>query len=333
MDDQELPPRALGDPCAATDQVLARTARRDADEHALTCLGDPALRPPRQERLVHLVRDAHQRELPERGEVLRGEEPLQRELGLPLVRVDVPVEHPSPERVRRHVDELDLIRHVDDPVRHGLALADARHVGHHIIQALDVLDVHGRDDLDAGMEEVDHVLPALRAAGAGDVRVRELVDQSHLGMALEHARPCPSPRRACRGTRRHAEEPSGALRASRSSSGDRRSRHRRPRPSCRVRRAGGPRRASRTSCRRREPNPSRCGEAPSWRRSRPRVSTPAPPWARGRPRGRPALRPTRSPARAPPRSRRARSSEGAYDQGLAYAVNSSRGFIICSASC
>ena len=48
-----------------------------------------------------------------------------------------------------------------------------------------MLDVDGRDHLDARCERVDHVLPPLRALRARDVRVRQLVDQRDLWLAFD----------------------------------------------------------------------------------------------------------------------------------------------------
>ena len=55
-------------------------------------------------------------------------------------------------------------------VRHGLAHDHAGDLGHHVVQALDVLDVDGRIDVDAGVEQLLDVLPALGVARAGRVR-------------------------------------------------------------------------------------------------------------------------------------------------------------------
>ena len=48
-----------------------------------------------------------------------------------------------------------------------------------------MLDVEGADDVDAGVEELEHVLVALLVAAAGHVGVRELVDDRDLRLARE----------------------------------------------------------------------------------------------------------------------------------------------------
>jgi hypothetical protein len=49
-----------------------------------------------------------------------------------------------------------------------------------------VLHVHGGDDVDAGVQELLHVLPALGVAGSWRVGVRHLVDQGEFGPTGEH---------------------------------------------------------------------------------------------------------------------------------------------------
>src|SRR5574340_342426 len=50
-----------------------------------------------------------------------------------------------------------------------------------LVQALEMLDVDRRVDVDPGGQELLHVLPALLVARAGGVGVGELVDQGDLG--------------------------------------------------------------------------------------------------------------------------------------------------------
>ena len=85
--------------------------------------------------------------------------------------------HPAPERLRGLVDELDLVRRPHHRVRDRLLLLDAGDLLDHVVHRLEVLDVHGRDHVDPGPQQLLDVLPALLVAGAGDVRVGELVDE------------------------------------------------------------------------------------------------------------------------------------------------------------
>ncbi len=93
--------------------------------------------------------------------------------------------HPAAQRLRRHVDELDLVGRADDGIRHRLPLRDAGDLLDDVVERLQVLDVHRGDHVDAGVEQLVDVLPALLVARAGHVRVRELVDERDLGMARQ----------------------------------------------------------------------------------------------------------------------------------------------------
>ncbi len=71
--------------------------------------------------LVDLVGQPEQGELAQRGEVAHPE--VIGQGGVDLVgRVDVAVGHPAPQRLGRHVDELDLVGRPHDRVRHRFPL-------------------------------------------------------------------------------------------------------------------------------------------------------------------------------------------------------------------
>src|SRR4029077_3437418 len=61
-----------------------------------------------------------------------------------------------------------------------LALLNTRDALDDIVHRLEVLDVDGRDDVDAYLQQFFDVLPAFLVARSGHVRVCELVDQRHL---------------------------------------------------------------------------------------------------------------------------------------------------------
>ena len=117
-----------------------------------------------------------ERQLAERREVRLGEELVERDLGA-LRRIDVAVLHPLAERVRAHVDELDLVGAEQDVLRQALVDRRAGDRGDRVGDALEVLDVERADDVDPGVADRLDVLPALGPRRARDVRVGELVDQ------------------------------------------------------------------------------------------------------------------------------------------------------------
>ena len=104
----------------------------------------------------------------------------------PLGRVDVAACEPVAERDRGEIDQLQLFRATHGLVRDRLALLDGCDLLDDVVQRLQVLDVHGRDDVDPGLEQLLDVLPALRIARAGDIGVRELVDERDLRPPGEH---------------------------------------------------------------------------------------------------------------------------------------------------
>ena len=119
---------AGGDPGGPADQRVALGAAGQRDDDALAGLPggrDVVLGAVPVELLVDLVGEPEQRQLAQRGEVADPEVVAER--GVDLLRlVDVAVGHPPAQRLRGHVDELDLLGPADDLVRHGLALRARR---------------------------------------------------------------------------------------------------------------------------------------------------------------------------------------------------------------
>ena len=178
---------ALRHPRRAPDEPVAVLCTGEGDEHALARLPrllDAVEAPVLVERLVDPVGHPEERELAQRAEVPGPEVVAERGVDA-LRRIDVPVGHPAPERLRRHVDELDLVGAPDDLVRDRLLLVDPGDPLDDVVERLEVLDVQGRDHGDAGLEQLVDVLPALLVARARDVRVRELVDERDLRLTRE----------------------------------------------------------------------------------------------------------------------------------------------------
>ena len=181
------------------------------------------------------------------------------------------------QRTGAEVDEPDLVGLVQDAVGERLAHLDAGQRLHALPQALDVLDVDRRPDVDAPVEQPLDVLVALGARRAGGVGVGELVDQRDGRAALEQPlevglglgpAALAGTRSSARARGRARAPRSGRGRAAR---GSRRRGRRRPRP----RAARRP--ASCRSCRRRPPRRGRCAagrgrrrEGRTRRHSRPR---------------------------------------------------------------
>ncbi len=219
--------------------VLAERLERARDAPRLDVLGDLA-----------------QRELAQRAELVGPEEVLERDRGA-FLRIDLAGPQALLQLLRRQVDEHDLVGLVEDPVGERLAHADLGELEDRVVEALEVLDVDGRDHVDAGVEHLLDVLPALLVPHPRRVRVRELVDERELRARARSRRRGPSPRaRAFRAARAAAARPR-ALRRARSSRGGRAARGSRSRRPAPPPGPAGPRAACGTSCRR--PPPSRAG--------------------------------------------------------------------------
>ena len=148
---------------------------------------------------LDLLGDLAQRDLAQRGEVLDLEEVVQRGLD-PLAGVDLAREQPLDQRLRRDVDQHDLVGDADHRVGHGLADADAGQLGDLVVEALQMLDVDGREHVDPRRQHVLDVLVALLVLDSGSVGVRELVDQAQLRRAAQDRRQIHLLEHACRGS-------------------------------------------------------------------------------------------------------------------------------------
>ena len=134
--------------------------------------------------VFHMLGGAAQRDLAQRDEVALAEEVLRRALGL-LRQVDLAGREPRSQFVGRDVDQHHLVGLVEHGVGHGLVHAHAGDGADRAVQAFQVLHVERRPDVDAGGQQLLHVLPALGMARARRVGVRQFVDQQHRGLARQ----------------------------------------------------------------------------------------------------------------------------------------------------
>ena len=136
------------------------------------------------QRLVDLVGHPQQCEFAQRREVSRTE--VVRERGVDLLGlVDVAVGHAPPQGLRRHVDQLDLVGSAYDVVGQCLALLHSGDPLHDVVHRLEMLDVDRRDHVDARVDQLLDVFPALLVARTGNVRVGELIDEHLAGPARQ----------------------------------------------------------------------------------------------------------------------------------------------------
>ena len=109
---------------------------------------------------------------------------LQRRARL-LGHVDLALVQALDQFARRQVDQHDVAQAIEERVGHRLADAHAGDLRDDVVEALEVLDVDRRVDVDAGVEQLLDVLLAALVAAAGDVAVGEFVDQRHPRPARE----------------------------------------------------------------------------------------------------------------------------------------------------
>ena len=177
---EQLAARAGRDAGGTTDQGVALGSAGQRDDDPLLGFpgaGDAVLGPVALHALFDRVGQPEQREFAKRREVADAEVVAQRGVD-PLGRVDVAVRHPPPQRLGRHVDELDLFGGAHERVGHALTLRHTGDVGDDVVERFQVLDVERRDHVDAGVEDgLDVVPPALVRPRAGHVGVGQLVDQ------------------------------------------------------------------------------------------------------------------------------------------------------------
>ena len=182
VDAEEITVAALGHASGPADELFTGRGAGEGDDDSFTGFPgpvDPVLVAVAQQRLVDLVGDPEQRQLPQCAEVPRPEVAGQGGVD-PIGGVDVAVRHPPPKGLGGHVDQLDLFGGADDLVGHGLPLLDAGDRFDDVVERFEVLHVDGGDDVDAGVEQFLDVLPSLLVPATGDVGVGELVDERHL---------------------------------------------------------------------------------------------------------------------------------------------------------
>ncbi len=135
---------------------------------------------------IDMLRRPPQRHFAQGGEIAFAKKPAERPLRR-LRRIDPPLDKPRPQLRRREIDHLDVGGEREHAVGDGLGDAHAGDAGDGIVQALEMLDIEGRPDIDPGVQQFDRVFPAFGMTAAGDVGVGEFVEQEQLRAAGERA--------------------------------------------------------------------------------------------------------------------------------------------------
>ena len=92
----------------------------------------------------------------------------------------------SPEELGgRKVDQFQF-GGIEQAVRNGFADLGAGDLPHGVGPAVEVLDIDGCEDINAGIEQFFDILPAFGMARTRSIRVRQFVDQRQLGFARQN---------------------------------------------------------------------------------------------------------------------------------------------------
>ena len=133
---------------------------------------------------VHALGRVAQGQLPQGQQVALAEEVVPGVAGL-IGKVDLPLLQADEQLVRREVHQLDFVGPLQHRVGHVLPHDHAGDLGHHVLQAVQVLDVQGAVDVDARLQKFQHVLPALGMPRPHHVRVGQFVHEDQARAALQ----------------------------------------------------------------------------------------------------------------------------------------------------
>ncbi len=177
-----------GQPAGRAHQSLAQRAGADADQQTLAGrpgAGNGVRLHVGAHLLVHPIRRPAQRHLAQGGQVAWAKELAQRPLRLGR-HINLTRLQPGQQLIDRQVNQLDFVRFVKHPVGHRLLHRHARDLRDHVVEALQMLDIHRRVDVDAAIQQFQDILVAPAMARAGRVSVRQFVYQGDLRPAAEH---------------------------------------------------------------------------------------------------------------------------------------------------
>src|SRR5262245_55866907 len=99
--------------------------------------------------------------------------------------IDLALVQALDQLVRRDIDDLDVVGVVKDAVGYRFAHPDTCDPRDDVVEALDMLDVKGRIDIDTAGDQLFDIKVALWMTAAGCVRVCQFVDQHQLWPPLQ----------------------------------------------------------------------------------------------------------------------------------------------------
>ena len=178
-----------GQPCAGTDQLVAAETGADADEQRLLGRPDGARRgfaAVGQDIIVDAVGRAAQGQFPQRQQVALAEEILHGALGL-LGNIDLAFLQALQQFLMRQVDENDFVRVIKDVIGQGFPDLDPGNAADDIVQALQMLDIDRREDVDTGRQQFLDILPALGVTRTRRIGMGQFIDENQFGFSGERS--------------------------------------------------------------------------------------------------------------------------------------------------
>ncbi|MPM61007.1 hypothetical protein SDC9_107861 [bioreactor metagenome] len=96
--------------------------------------------------------------------------------------IDLALLQPPQQLVGRDVHHHHFVGVIEHLVRHRLSHLDADNAAHHVVEAFKMLHVERGPHVNARIQQLIHVHPALGMARTRHVAVREFIEQQHIGM-------------------------------------------------------------------------------------------------------------------------------------------------------
>ena len=182
IDDVPVGGEAAGDAGADAQQAFHAGAGREADHDLLR---DGGLLEPLSAAIfrgggAHLLGGGAQGEFAQHIEIALAEEVGQGLLDF-FGGIDFSLAETVAQLVDGDVDVDDFVGAAEQAVGDGFANDRAGGAGDGVVERLKVLDVDGGHDVDAGVEQFEHIFVALAVARAGNVGVGQLVDDAQVG--------------------------------------------------------------------------------------------------------------------------------------------------------
>ena len=179
--------QAGGEPGGGAHQLFAAGVVPDTEQDRIAGVPDFLLAlavAPGAHLLIDAVGGAAQGQLAQRNQIALAEKVFDSALGL-AADVDFALIEPLAQIVRGEVHQHHVVRGVKEGIGNRLPHLHAGDPADDVIQAFQMLDVNGSENIYPGLQQFIHILPALWMAGAWRIAVRQLIHQNQRRTAGE----------------------------------------------------------------------------------------------------------------------------------------------------